>query len=113
MDTSNQACAPNWHNRPTQGNVVQVEPNQQSNWLLCKCFNCDKIGHIARQCCAPKKARINYIIDEPEEMTNQQVPLTPDGILNNALFMFNHLSEDLKDQFIQKYKGDSQNFQGV
>ncbi len=30
-------------------------------------------------------------------MMNQQVPLTPDRILDNALFAFNHLSKDLKD----------------
>ena len=52
-------------------------------------------------------------MDEPKEMTNQQMPLTPDRILDNALFAFDHLSEDLKDQFIQKYEGDSPNFQGV
>jgi len=93
--------------------VAQVEPNQQWNWPLCKCFNCDKISHIAKNCHALKKARISNIMDEPKEMTNQQMPLTPDRILDNALFAFDHLSEDLKDQFIQKYEGDSPNFQGV
>ncbi len=113
MDTSNQAHAPNWRSRMTQGNVAQIKMNQWLNWPPCKCFNCDKVGHIAANCRAPKKARINYIIDEPEDMTNQQVPLTPDGILDNALTSFDQLSNDLKDQFIQKYEGDSQNFQGV
>ena len=93
--------------------MAQVELNQQSNWLLRKCFNCDKVSHMAVQCRAPKKARINYIINEPEEMTNLQPPLTPDGILDNALFTFDQLLNSLKDKFIQKYEGESQNFQGV
>jgi|SRR6266851_3598202 len=114
MDMSNRARALNWHNRATQGNVVQVKPNQQSNWPPCKCFNCDKVGHITRQCHTPKKARISHILDEPEEkMANLQAPLTPDGTLDNALTSFDQLPNELKDQFIQKYKGDSQNFQGV
>ena len=46
-------------------------------------------------------------------MANLQAPLTPDGTLDNALTSFDQLPNELKDQFIQKYKGDSQNFQGV
>ncbi len=88
MDTSNQARTPMWRNRPSQGNMAQVEPNQTTNQPPQRCYNCDKVGHLAAQCRAPKKARINFIIDEPEEMTNLQVALTPDGILNNALNAF-------------------------
>ena len=62
---------------------------------------------------APKRARINYIIDEPEKMTNLQAALTLDSILNNALTMFNQLLDRLKDEFIQKYEGELQDFQGV
>jgi len=113
MDMSNQVRTPNWHDRMTQGNVAQVELSQRSNWLPHKCFNCDKVSHFAAQCRAPKKARISNIIDEPEEMTNQQTPLTPDGVLDNTLALFDRLSDELKDQFIQKYEGNSQNFQGV
>src|SRR6266851_4933610 len=98
MDTSNRVRAPNWRNRSTQGNAAQIEPNQQPNWPSHKCFNCNKIGHIAKDCRAPKKARISNIMDEPEDMTNQQMPLTPEGILNNALFTFDHLTGDQKDQ---------------
>jgi hypothetical protein len=46
-------------------------------------------------------------------MVNIQQALTPDGILNNALTMFDQLPDQLKDDFIQKYEGESQNFQGV
>jgi hypothetical protein len=53
------------------------------------------------------------IIDEPEEMKNIQTPITPDGILNNALAMFDHLPDHQKDEFIQRYEGKSQDFLGV
>ena len=113
MDTSNRAHAPTWHTRPAQGNTAQIELNQVPNRPLRKCYNCDKVGHLVAQCRAPKKARINCILDEPEEMTNLQPPLTPDNILDNALFAFDQLSNGLKDEFIQKYEGESQNFQDV
>jgi len=78
-----------------------------------KCYNCDKVGHLVAQCRVPKRARINFIIDKPEEMMNLQMALTPDGILNNALSAFDWLPDHLKDEFIQKYEGESQDFQGV
>jgi len=65
------------------------------------------------QCRALKKARINFIIDEPKEMTNLQAALTPDGILDNALSTFDQLPDCLKDEFIQKYEGESQDFPSV
>ncbi len=112
MDTSNRAHAPTWCTRMTQGNMAQVEPSQ-TNHPPRKCYNCDKVGHLAAQCRAPKKARINFIINEPEEMTNLQATLTPDSILDNTLNAFDRLLDCLKDEFIQKYKGESQDFQGV
>jgi hypothetical protein len=53
------------------------------------------------------------VIDEPEDMASVQQALTPDSILDNALTMFDCLPDQLKDDFIQKYEGESQNFQGV
>ncbi len=44
-------------------------------------------------------------------MMNLQTALTPDGILDNALTMFDWLPDWLKDKFIQKYEGESQDFQ--
>jgi hypothetical protein len=67
---------------------------------------------LARDCHA-KNAQINSVIDKPKDMSNVQAPITPEGILNNALLMFDHLLEDMKDQFIQQYKGKSQDFQDV
>jgi len=52
-------------------------------------------------------------MDEPEDMANMQKALTPDGILDNTLTMFDQLPDQLKDDFIQKYEGELQNFQGV
>jgi len=46
-------------------------------------------------------------------VSNVQTPITPKGILDNALSMFNRLSEDMKDQFIQQYKGKLQDVPGV
>jgi hypothetical protein len=60
-----------------------------------------------------KKTQINSIIDEPEDMKGVQEALTPEGILDNALAMFDRMLDHMKDEFIQKYKGESQNFQGV
>jgi len=70
------------------------------------------VGHLARDCRA-KNVQINSVIDEPEDMSGVQAPITPEGILDNALSMFDRLSEDMKDQFIQRYEGKSQDFQGV
>ena len=111
MDTSNCACAPNWRNRQTYGNAAQVDQTKQ--WPPRKCYNCDKLGHLAAQCRAPKKTQINSVIDEPEDMANVQTALTPDGILDNTLAMFDKLLDHLKDDFVQRYEGQSQNFQDV
>jgi hypothetical protein len=46
-------------------------------------------------------------------MQGVQAPLTPEGILDNALAMFDRMPEHMKDQFIQKYEGKSQDFQDV
>jgi hypothetical protein len=58
------------------------------------------MGHLAYDCRA-KNVQINSVIDELEDISNIQAPITPEGILNNALSMFDRLLEDMKDQFIQ------------
>jgi hypothetical protein len=93
-------------------NAVQADQGLLKQWLPHKCFKCDRMGHLARNCHA-RNAQINSVIDELEDMSNIQTPITPEGILNNALSMFDRLSEDMKDQFIQQYEGKSQDFQGV
>jgi hypothetical protein len=111
IDTSNRACAPNWCNRQTYSNMAQTDQTYRNTaqtdqvppkqWPLGKCFNCDKPGHLAVQCHAPRKTRINSVIDKPEDMAHVQPPLTPDGILDNALAMFDRLPMQLKDDFMQ------------
>ena len=46
-------------------------------------------------------------------MTNVQTALTLDGILDNTLSTFDQLPDGLKDEFIQKYEGELQDFPGV
>jgi hypothetical protein len=113
MDMSNRTHALNWSNRQTYGNAAQTDQNTPRHWLPRKCFNCGKPGHLAAQCHAPKKTQINLVIDKPEDMANVQMALTPDGILDNALTMFDKLPDHLKDNFVQRYEGQLQNFQGV
>jgi hypothetical protein len=62
---------------------------------------------------ASRQAQINSIMDKPEEMKDVQTPITPDGILDNALAMFDRLLDHQKDEFIQRYEGKLQDFPGV
>ena len=43
-------------------------------------------------------------------LRTQKPPLTLDNILDNALQMFDQLSDDQKNTFIQKYKGGREDF---
>jgi hypothetical protein len=111
MDISNRAHT--LGQRQVQNNAAQTE---NSSWRQPRpqtCFNCGKEGHFQAQCHAPRKTQINSIIDKPEDMKEVQEPLTPEGILDNALAMFDCMPDHMKDKFIQKYEGKSQDFQGV
>jgi hypothetical protein len=44
-------------------------------------------------------------------MEHIQAALTPEGVLDNALSMFDRLSAQQKDEFIQKYEGKEEDFQ--
>jgi hypothetical protein len=115
MDMSNCARAPRQQGNQggrAYGNAMQTDQGPPKQWLPCRCFTCNRVGHLARDCHA-KNAQINSVIDKPEDMSDVQAPITPKGILNNALSMFDCLSEDMKDQFIQRYEGKSQDFQDV
>jgi hypothetical protein len=111
MDMSNHARAPK--QGQAWSNAAQAEnPLWRQSWPK-TCFNCSKEGHFQAQCCAPRKTQINSIIDEPEDMKGVQEALTPEGILDNVLTMFDCMPNHMKDEFIQKYEGKSQDFQGV
>jgi hypothetical protein len=103
MDTSNRTCAPRQSGNQggrAYGNATQTDQGLPKQWPPRKCFTCNHVGHLACDCRA-KNAQINSVIDKPEDMSNVQAPITPKGILDNALSMFDRLSEDMKDQFIQ------------
>jgi len=115
MDTSNCTRAPRQQGNQggrAYGNAVQTDQGPPKQWPQRRCFTCNCVGHLARDC-RTKNAQVNSIIDKPEDMSNIQAPITPEGILDNALSMFDCLSEDMKDQFIQRYEGKSQDFQDV
>jgi hypothetical protein len=117
MDTSNRTRAP--RQGQVQNNAAQVKNPSWCQPRPRTCFNCGKEGHFQAECHAPRKNRtprqtqINSVIDEPKDMQGVQPPLTPEGILDNALAMFDRMPDHLKDQFIQKYEGKSQDFQSV
>jgi hypothetical protein len=102
MDTSNRARAPRQQGNQGKayGNAVQTDQGSPKQWPPRKCFTCNCVGHLACDCRA-KQTQINLIIDETDNMSNVQALITPEGILDNALSMFDRLSEDMKDQFIQ------------
>ena len=111
MDTSNRARAQ--RQGQTWSNAAQVENPSWQQSQPRTCFNCGKEGHFQAQCCTPKKTQINSIIDEPKDMKGVQEALTPEGILDNTLAMFDRMPDHMKDEFIQKYEGKSQDFQDV
>jgi hypothetical protein len=111
MDMSNRTRAP--RQGQMRSNAAQVENPSWRQPRPCTCFNCGKEGHFQAQCRAPKKTQINSIIDKPKDMKGVQEALTPKGILDNALAMFNRMPDHMKDKFIQKYEGKLQDFQGV
>ena len=46
-------------------------------------------------------------------MKGVQEALTLEGILDNVLAMFDRMPDHMKNEFIQKYEGESQDFQDV
>jgi hypothetical protein len=72
MDTSNRARAPRQQGNPSgraYGNAVQMDQGPPKQWPPHRCFTCNRVGHLARDCCT-KNAQINSVINEPEDMSN-------------------------------------------
>ena len=82
-----------------------------------KCFNCEMEGHIARNCKAPKRARINTANAE-EWATLEEEVLEPgkensDDRIGSSIRAFSELSLEEKGEFVARMnQGESpQDFQ--
>ena len=95
-----------------QTNVANAEQP-----LKGKCFNCEMEGHIARNCKAPKRTRINTI-DAEEWATLEEEFAEPNKRNNNdriesSIRTFSELSLEEKGEFVARMnQGESpQDFQ--
>ena len=78
-----------------------------------ECYFCHKKGHFKSECYAnpnrrqqPPRLRARAsILDEPEELQHRQSLINPVNALDNALNIFDGLSNDQKDQMIVQYAG--------
>ena len=103
----------NYRNYPAaQANVANAERPFKG-----KCFNCEVEGHIARNCKAPKRARINTA-DAEEWATLEEEFAEPDRRNNNdriesSIRAFSELSLEEKGEFVARMnRGESpQDFQ--
>ena len=103
----------NYRGYPTaQANVANAERPFKG-----KCFNCEMEGHIARNCKAPKRARINTA-DAEEWATLEEEFAEPNRRNNNdriesSIRAFSELSLEEKGEFVARMnRGESpQDFQ--
>jgi len=77
------------------------------------CFKCGKPGHFARECHSRTQINNVHYLDDQDDMIGIQPPLQPSNLLSNALAAFNSLPNDQKDELIQKYEGENQDFPDV
>jgi hypothetical protein len=52
-------------------------------------------------------------MDEPEDMSHVPAPIAPETVLDNAVAVFDSLTLQQKDEFIQKYEGRTEDFHTV
>ena len=91
-----------------QGNTTQVNKRPQQGLRpknTRRCYNCDKPGHFAMECCAPKciqahQAYIQDYMDQEEDLSNIQQALHPSNLLDNMLKVFDALPLKQKDALI-------------
>ena len=103
----------NYRNYPsTQNNVANGERPFRG-----KCFNCEMEGHIARNCKAPKRSRINTADAEEwaamEEEFAEPTKRNHNDRIESSIRAFSELSLEEKGEFVARMnKGESpQDFQ--
>ena len=77
------------------------------------CFKCGKPGHFARECRSKMQINNAHYLDDQDDMIGIQPPLQPSNLLNNTLAAFDSLPNEQKDELIQKYEGENQDFPDV
>ncbi len=94
-----------------QGNMAQTD--QTLPRTKGPCFKCGKLGHFTREYCSRMQINNAHYLDDQDDMIGIQPPLQPSNLLSNTLAVFDSLPNDQKDELIQKYEGEDQDFPDV
>ena len=66
-----------------------------------------------RECHSRTQINNAHYLDDQDDIIGIQPPLQPSNLLSNALAAFDSLPNDQKDELIQKYEGENQDFPDV